>query len=472
MTNIVINGNFNDGLNNWNLSLDPNNEITLNTTEGRGGGNCAEFNVAATTESVFMSQIININTVVGRVYEAQFYVKPVGLPTPQTSAGSLIAGNNGEILSFLVSDNASGDGSQFLITDGEYNLITKKFTSNTSQFTLFVSYINNTNNPILFYVDDISIRVSDTNTITNPGFDIGIFPPLYFWNLIAAGINTTIFLSPPRSLQFDIDTNINETKTSLATQNQVSVLIGASYTIEVWVNLLESNLDLYFGFALIPNVGNTDSILLLITNNQNVQTPIPLPTTPGFNQITFSFTATKPAYDLFFQLTTNVANTTSLLFDNASLTNNSVVCFSGDSLILVKTKDTQPSYIPAREILSDVHLVYQINTDTFEPIIYNAITGPSHVMMKIPENLLGQDQPFQDFYVTSGHRIIYQNESVKAGKIKGAKRIEKSEMVYTIVTRDKSHIMVNGLEVLAHGLQDWHEYVDTKKIKWQNNVKN
>ena len=130
-----------------------------------------------------------------------------------------------------------------------------------------------------------------------------------------------------------------------------------------------------------------------------------------------------------------------------------IVCFSGESLVLVKNKLTDKiSEIKAKEVYADIHEVFDTINKKFIPIKYNVITGSTKRYMKIEKNSLGENKPNEDFFITSGHRILYNGEQIKALNIPGAKRIKvKPENVYSICTEEKTAILINNLDVMTWG---------------------
>ncbi|MEM3063512.1 MAG: hypothetical protein QW303_08230 [Nitrososphaerota archaeon] len=148
-----------------------------------------------------------------------------------------------------------------------------------------------------------------------------------------------------------------------------------------------------------------------------------------------------------------------------------VICFSGNSLILTKNILTQEiKEIPARKVLSDRHLVYSTADKEFIPIKYNIVTGPTTEYYLIRKNLLGENEPFDDLYVTAGHTILYKGIYTKAKNIPGSTKVHvKPENVYSICTDKKKLILVNGLQLLTWGFDDWIERANKKNLKWSDN---
>ena len=90
--------------------------------------------------------------------------------------------------------------------------------------------------------------------------------------------------------------------------------------------------------------------------------------------------------------------------------------------------------------------------------------------MLIKKNLLGENCPNADFFVTSGHKVLVNGKIIKAGKIPGARRVKvKPELVYSICVASQSIIRVNNMDVVAWGYDKWLAYSKEHRITWTNN---
>ena len=128
------------------------------------------------------------------------------------------------------------------------------------------------------------------------------------------------------------------------------------------------------------------------------------------------------------------------------------------------------SNINASDILSNIHQVYSINEKKFIPILYNIVTGPTIRYMKIEKDAFGEDQPNEDFFITSGHKIILDGKEIKAGNVPQAKRVKVNpEKVYSIVTEKQEPILINNIPVMTFGYDEWLEYSNKKNLVWNNN---
>ena len=153
--------------------------------------------------------------------------------------------------------------------------------------------------------------------------------------------------------------------------------------------------------------------------------------------------------------------------------NPEVICYAGDSLILVRNKFTgEKMEMKAKDITSSDYEVYSISLGKYVQIKSNVVSGTVQRLMKIEKDIFGKDKPNKDFYITSGHKIVIDGTEVKARHIPQAKRVKvKPQYVYSICTHKKCTIWVNGLEVPTWNYQKWLEYSKRKGISWMENGK-
>ncbi|XWV24567.1 hypothetical protein QJ856_gp1224 [Tupanvirus deep ocean] len=149
------------------------------------------------------------------------------------------------------------------------------------------------------------------------------------------------------------------------------------------------------------------------------------------------------------------------------------ICYSGESSVLTKNILTgEIADIKAKDVFSDVHEVFDTANKIFVPVKLNIISGTTKKFRKIKKNSLGENQPSEDFYVTSGHVLVINGKEVKARNIPQAKKIrkKKKEKLYSICTEKRVPIVVNGLDVMSWGYDEWMEKVSKTGIAWANNV--
>jgi hypothetical protein len=201
------------------------------------------------------------------------------------------------------------------------------------------------------------------------------------------------------------------------------------------------------------------------------------------NAIPFTYNISSTDYKLFKQIFTADSSNTNILFTNNSaleqssiiyldnISINSFTCFAGESLVLTKNILTDNiSEVPVSEIKSNTHLVFSTKTNTFIPVIYNIITGPFHKFRLIKEGSLDVNKPSKDFYVTSGHVILVNGIETKARLVKSKKITTNPQLIYTICADVRQPILVNNLEVMAYGSDEWLSYSKKHNLLWNNNI--
>ena len=149
-----------------------------------------------------------------------------------------------------------------------------------------------------------------------------------------------------------------------------------------------------------------------------------------------------------------------------------VICFRKGSQVLVKDTNTNEVHtIDIARVLSDLHTVYDVVTDSFVPIIYNAVGAKNSEFYRLGANLFGENIPSADLDVTGPHLILQGGQRTPASDIPGAVRIETDhELVYSICTEGESTILVNNLGVIGWDSVKWDKYASKRNISWTNNL--
>lgn len=158
--------------------------------------------------------------------------------------------------------------------------------------------------------------------------------------------------------------------------------------------------------------------------------------------------------------------------DIGAFQDQSFICYHGKSKILVRDSSTNVvSEINAEDVFSEKHEVYDVLKQCFVPVKFNIITRKTTRFILIKAHSINENVPFEDFYITSGHKILINGEKIKAKYVKGAMRIKVNppEKLYSICTLKATAILVNGMSVLTWGHDNWLRYATTKGIGWQNN---
>lgn len=150
-----------------------------------------------------------------------------------------------------------------------------------------------------------------------------------------------------------------------------------------------------------------------------------------------------------------------------------IPCYLGKSLVLVRERTTgMRMLLRVSDVSATKHDVFDMTSKRFIPVLHNCVIQGATRLYKIPKNLLGDGQPYDDLFITSGHPVRVGNKSVKARDIEGAilVKVEPSD-VYSIVTKTWCPIEINGIGVYAWSKHKWFDKVKDKGIVWSENVK-
>ncbi len=297
-----------------------------------------------------------------------------------------------------------------------------------------------------------------TNLVLNPGFEI------------LTGINDFADWTEVNGV-FD---NTAFPHTGAHAAELDSLIIGVA-AISQLITGLNIGSTYIFSFFYAQNPTNpTPSFLnvdLIGTNLSFMTGTIRTVTTPTYIQfVSAPFVATDTSGTLTFR---NQTTDTSVLIDDVAILIS--ICYSGKSNIHTRNTITgEIADIEASNVLSDVHEVFSTETNEFVPVKFNIVTGPIKQYRCIKKNALGPNQPSEDFYITSGHKIMYNGVPTKVRNIPCAKRyrLKKPEMVYSICTQERQPILVNNIPVLAWGYEEWLNCPISKTIYWKNNTNN
>ncbi len=335
---------------------------------------------------------------------------------------------------------------------------TDTFVANANTFVRYIMFftppIGSTTCTITFtaignsiiYIDDVSVTAA--TIVQNGGFEIFTESPPLFANWIGGFPgNPPIIHSGNQAATINPDVSLS--------QNGISVIPGANYQLY------------FYATESLP-----DSSLLLSITGVDPILPITMNRGPTFYELfIISFTPTTPTIDITFTYTISSPEAGSIFIDDVAIELLSTVCFSGKSMVHTKNILTNEiKDIPAYEVNSTTHLVFDSKKQIFIPLLHNAITGPIRKYVVLRKDLFGLNEPSEDFYVTSGHRIIYQDKNTKAVNIPGMKRIKiEPEFTYTFVTKESTSVLINNLHVLTHGYNEWLKYVNDKNLFWREN---
>ncbi|XWV24734.1 putative ORFan [Tupanvirus deep ocean] len=281
-----------------------------------------------------------------------------------------------------------------------------------------------------------------SNLIVNGGFEDGV--ALEGWVDDGAAYETSIVHTGDAAARLAVGDAISQT--DIGTQVDATYRLGfyvyadgteAVPRLTVIINGVANTVDI-----LQPDVWIEESIIFQATTSSTT--------------ISFSYDEGLETVDIILDDVTLVAL---------------AICYSGTSIVKTKNKITNLiEDVKANEIHKDIHEVYSINDKKFVPVIHNIVTGPVEKYILIEKNLLDDNKPTEDFYVTGGHVIIVNGTEIKARDIPNVKKIKvKPESVYSICLSERKPILINGLAVMAWGEKEWFNYADSKKLNWKEN---
>lgn len=240
---------------------------------------------------------------------------------------------------------------------------------------------------------------------------------------------------------------------------------GNTYTLSFWAAAFD-----FVGILGVSLISLLPLPTILINANVNVGSVQPGFSPYALHTIDFVLPANPP--DSVMELTFTGLGGTVILIDDVSITQ-AVICYAGESL--VHTKDIATGKIEdieAKNVYSGVHEVFSVNKNEFIPVKLNVVSGLTKDIRLIKKDALGENQPSQDLYITSGHRIVINGVSTKVRRIPQAKRVKRQEpiLVYSICVDKHQPILVNNLPVIAWGHDEWLQSSRKKAISWKNNT--
>lgn len=93
--------------------------------------------------------------------------------------------------------------------------------------------------------------------------------------------------------------------------------------------------------------------------------------------------------------------------DIGAFEDQSFICYSGKSKVLTRNTLTNVvGELNAEDVVSDLHEVYDVLNQCFIPVKFNIVTRKINRFMLIKTDTIGPGQPFEGFYVTSGHKLL------------------------------------------------------------------
>ena len=274
-----------------------------------------------------------------------------------------------------------------------------------------------------------------TNILQNPNFDDNNTGAPW----IVSGVSIITFDSDPPVLSLPNSAKVASNQVNAIFSQAISLIAGNVYQLTLNINPVTA-------------LGGTGSFVRIIYSNSTIQVfLITQPLVAGeWETNTFTFVATTNSATLY--IVTNTDDDSVIAYDDFSLIDITPICFAGYSIVYTRNLLTgEICNTLASAVKAGVHEVYNTREQKFVPVMLNVNAGTTKRYRKIKAHSLGHNKPFEDFYVTNGHRILINDVEIKARCVPGAKTVKvKPEPIYSIYTDDKCPILINGLDVMTH----------------------
>jgi hypothetical protein len=298
------------------------------------------------------------------------------------------------------------------------------------------------------------------NLVQNAGFEILIGENDFaVWTEIGTVVdNTTTPHNGQHAAQLGTSANGGPVSAGTISQAITGLEPGTAYTLSFW--------------AATISIAGIVFVTLTSSSGTPLDTSVDLTTfeDTGYVMHTLNFVADDTTATLAFGSTASA----NVLLDDVAIVV-AAICYSGESMVHTRNTITgQIADIEAKNVYSGLHEVYSVNKKEFIPVKLNIVSGPTNKFRLIKKETLGQNQPSHDFYVTPGHKIIYNGMPTKARYIPEAKRFKtnKSVPVYSICVDENEPILVNNLPVVAWGYNEWMQSTKSNITCWKNNTTN
>jgi hypothetical protein len=240
---------------------------------------------------------------------------------------------------------------------------------------------------------------------------------------------------------------------------------GGTINITVFGSIIFTQSDVNNNgyFFMIPNGGelnitnNTNTLTFAKYNNKVYQIQ---------NNIATEITGNNAEIFILGSIIFNLKGIGSLLTE-VSLLNNPI-CYIGESKVLVQDKETCAiSEVCVKDISPQKYLVFSTTQQKFVPIKINCISGETNKFILIKKNLLGENKPSEDFYITPTHPILLKNMELEAKKIEGGIKVDlKKQLVYTLVTDNREALAINNLDIISWEYNNFMKKYKKKNFVW------
>jgi hypothetical protein len=324
-----------------------------------------------------------------------------------------------------------------------------------------------------------------SNLLLNGTFSAGITN----WNLTTptATINPTAGIGGTPCAQY--------TQNNRRIQQNFTLVVGQQYDLIFWLNF--QNAGMVCEIRVQDNINSALYVNTSISSN-NIGTYI---------KYTITFTSTGNTSCNLRIRRDSGGGGSNFFIDNVGIYPFGL-CYSGNSKVLAKDLTTGIiDEIPAALITSN-YSVYDMVRKVFVPVKYNIINGPIKTFDLLKKGVLGHDtgydsvnhpeliewlkriggivndvndvddkddqivklnprpMPSEDFYITRGHKILYNEQPTKIRDVPEAqrKRIEQV-VVYSIVCGEQSTILVNNVPTLTFSQEEIEPLVKQNSIQ-------
>jgi hypothetical protein len=161
----------------------------------------------------------------------------------------------------------------------------------------------------------------------------------------------------------------------------------------------------------------------------------------------------KDYNDLIFK----IDYTPSYAIYNKNLNKLPSYCYHEDSLVFCKNIISgEESYQKVKDITEYTHHVYSTTKNKFIPFLLNSYIGKrSDNMCVIKKNSLGENLPFENFYITKKHPIFLNGKEIMPKKINNIERAKMTCKINTICTYERDYILINGISVTTWKYEDF-----------------
>jgi len=148
------------------------------------------------------------------------------------------------------------------------------------------------------------------------------------------------------------------------------------------------------------------------------------------------------------------------------LSNLSITCFHPETLVNTSMGIRSIDSIKSGDMLvgengQSVEVVYNIKNLAF-----------TKKFIKIYKGALGNDLPMNDLLITKGHPIIINGQEIEVEKLVNGSTIinsvlDKSVNIYSICTKERTVIMIEGILALTWAENDWIEFTKKHNVIWE-----